>query len=68
MYGEWMYAKHSVFYDRLPHYSQPACPPFGRNVLLKINVRRRNRQEDGVWVSPGHTVSEDGERTAVVRV
>lgn len=20
MYGEWMYAKHSVFYDRLPHY------------------------------------------------
>jgi len=20
MYGEWMYAKHSIFYDRLPHY------------------------------------------------
>ncbi|MEM7616231.1 MAG: RNA ligase family protein, partial [Pseudomonadota bacterium] len=20
MYGEWMYAKHTVFYDRLPHY------------------------------------------------
>ena len=20
MYGEWMYAKHSVFYDALPHY------------------------------------------------
>jgi hypothetical protein len=20
MYGEWVYAKHTVFYDKLPHY------------------------------------------------
>ena len=45
MYGEWMYAKHTVFYDRLPHYfhefdvydreegvsehARASCPPRG---------------------------------------
>lgn len=23
MYGEWMYAKHTVYYDKLPHYRTP---------------------------------------------
>lgn len=38
MYGEWMYAKHTVFYDRLPHY------------FMEFDILDR---ENGVFLSTG---------------
>ena len=42
MYGEWMYAKHAVFYDRLPHYFlEFDLFDRERGVFLGTHVRKR---------------------------
>lgn len=40
VYGEWMYAKHTVFYDRLPHYFNE-FDIFDRQTSLFLSTRRR---------------------------
>lgn len=37
LFGEWLYAKHSIYYDKLPHY------------FLMFNVREYNDEGKGFW-------------------
>ncbi len=40
MYGEWLYAKHTVFYDKLPHYFME-FDIFDKNELCFFSTRKR---------------------------
>lgn len=42
MYGEWMYAKHTVYYDRLPHYFLE-FDIFDRQEGLFLSTQRRHK-------------------------
>ena len=51
LYGEWLYAKHTIFYDRLPHYFLEF------DVLDTRDGRRSSRPPAGGSCSPGLPVA-----------
>ena len=53
MYGEWVYAKHTVFYDALPHYFlEFDVLDLSRNVFLDTESRRSLLDAEIVWSVP----------------
>jgi len=63
MYGEWMYAKHTVFYDRLPHYFME-FDVFDRETETFLSTIERHSLLTGLPVMPVPVVHE-GELTSV---
>ena len=63
MYGEWMYAKHTVFYDRLPHYFMEFDVLDRDNGTFLSTVARRSLLT-GLPIMPVPVVHE-GEITSV---
>ena len=51
MYGEWLYAKHTVFYDRLPHYFME-FDVFDRNTETFLCTRERQNLLKGLPIMP----------------
>ncbi|MCX4240755.1 RNA ligase family protein [Paraliomyxa miuraensis] len=53
MYGEWLYAKHTVFYDRLPHYFMEFDVLDRQSGAFLSTARRRELLQDApVWSVP----------------
>ncbi|MCI8889450.1 MAG: RNA ligase family protein [Hungatella sp.] len=50
MYGEWMYAKHTVFYDLLPHYFMEFDILDKKTERFFSTVRRRQLLETSPWI------------------
>ncbi len=63
MYGEWMYAKHTVFYDQLPHYFIE-FDVLDRNTGIFLSTTARRSLLTGLPVMPAPVVYE-GEITSV---
>ncbi len=63
MYGEWMYAKHTVFYDRLPHYFME-FDVLDRDTGRFLSTGARRSLLTGLPVMPVPVVHE-GEVTSV---
>ena len=63
MYGEWMYAKHTVFYDRLPHYFME-FDVLDREAETFLSTEARRSLLTGLPVMPVPVVHE-GELTSV---
>ena len=57
MYGEWMFAKHTVFYDRLPHYFLE-FDVFDRKRGLFLSTAARRELLNGLPVFPVPVVHE----------
>ncbi|MEM7428698.1 MAG: RNA ligase family protein [Pseudomonadota bacterium] len=57
MYGEWMYAKHTVFYDRLPHYFLE-FDVFDRETGTFLSTAARRSLLKGLPVMPVPVVHE----------
>ena len=51
MYGEWMYAKHTIFYDALPHYFME-FDVFDREQGMYLDTASRRALLDGLPVCP----------------
>lgn len=51
MYGEWMYAKHTVYYDMLPHYFME-FDVYDRQDDIFLSTRRRNELLRGTPIEP----------------
>ena len=51
MYGEWMYAKHTVFYDRLPHYFHE-FDVFDRERQVFLSTEARRDLLQGLPIMP----------------
>jgi hypothetical protein len=66
MYGEWMYAKHTVFYDRLPHYFLE-FDVLDRETEVFLNTAERRSLLGGLPVMPVPVVHE-GELTSVDQI
>ena len=68
MYGEWLYAKHTVYYDRLPHYFLE-FDIFDRQEQIFLSTQRRHEMlkalpvvsvpvlKEGVFQSPEEVIS-----------
>lgn len=63
MYGEWMYAKHTVFYDRLPHYFME-FDVLNRDTGTFLSTVARQSLLSGLPIMPVPVVHE-GEVTSV---
>lgn len=63
MYGEWMYAKHTVFYDRLPHYFLE-FDVLDRESGAFLSTRARRALLKGLPVMPAPVIHE-GEISSV---
>ena len=63
MYGEWMYAKHTVFYDRLPHYFME-FDVLDRDNGTFLSTAARRSLLAGLPIMPV-TVVHEGEVTSV---
>lgn len=63
MYGEWMYAKHTVFYDRLPHYFME-FDVLDRDNGVFLSTAARRSLLTGLPIMPVPVVHE-GEVTSV---
>lgn len=51
MYGEWLYAKHTVFYDRLPHYFME-FDIYDRQADLFLDTASRRQRLSGLPIMP----------------
>ena len=56
LYGEWMYAQHSVFYDKLPGYFI-AFDIFDKQAKQFLSVAERNKRLQGTGIPIVHTVA-----------
>ena len=63
IYGEWMYAKHTVFYDRLPHYFME-FDVLDRNTGVFLSTSARRSLLTGLPIMPVPVVHE-GEISSV---
>ncbi len=57
MYGEWLYAKHTVFYDRLPHYFME-FDIYDRDESVFLSTDARRKLLNGLPVMPVPVVYE----------
>ena len=66
VYGEWCYAKHTVFYDRLPHYFLE-FDVYDREADLFLSTRARRQLLDGLPIVSVPVVHEGGPPAKIKR-